>query len=279
METRPYLMHALSPLHVGTGHAADIIDLPIARQRATGLPYVPGSAIKGVLRDARRDEHDASTWQAVFGPETAAASDHAGALVAGDAVLLALPVRSYRGTFAWVTSPLLLQLAQRDGAQLPLWPAPGEEAAKVSGPGIISGNRLYLEDLDLQAATDPQVAKLAQFLAAKLWPKHPEILTSRLAVVHDEVLTFLMETATQLDTRVRLKTETRTVAKGALWIEESLPAETILLGLLAAEGSRRQDTPLTAAAVLDAALPKDGLVAQFGGKATIGRGRCRLVVL
>lgn len=33
MKTRPFLLHALSPLHAGTGHAADVIDLPIARMK------------------------------------------------------------------------------------------------------------------------------------------------------------------------------------------------------------------------------------------------------
>ncbi|MCS7269380.1 MAG: RAMP superfamily CRISPR-associated protein, partial [Geminicoccaceae bacterium] len=55
MLTRPFLLHALSPLHAGTGQAAGIVDLPIARMKATGIPFVPGSSIKGVLRDVRRD--------------------------------------------------------------------------------------------------------------------------------------------------------------------------------------------------------------------------------
>ena len=43
-------VHALSPLHAGTGQGAGIIDLPIAREKATGLPYLPGSSLKGTLR-------------------------------------------------------------------------------------------------------------------------------------------------------------------------------------------------------------------------------------
>jgi len=44
MESKAYVLHALSPLHAGTGHAADVIDLPIARMKATGIPIVLGSA-------------------------------------------------------------------------------------------------------------------------------------------------------------------------------------------------------------------------------------------
>src|SRR5687767_10402752 len=115
MKTLPFLLHALSPVHVGTGQAVDVIDLPIARMRSTGIPIVPGSSIKGVLRDEtpNLDERERS---AVFGPdpEHENASDHAGALVVDDARLQVLPVRSFSGAFAWVSSPLLLDLARRD---------------------------------------------------------------------------------------------------------------------------------------------------------------------
>src|SRR5579884_2964994 len=115
---RPFLLHALSPLHAGTGHSADIIDLPIARMKGTNIPIAPGSGIKGVLRDARRPARGSNTGEneflATFGPDTNNAAEHAGALIVGDARLLALPVRSFKGAFAWVTSPLLLTLAKRD---------------------------------------------------------------------------------------------------------------------------------------------------------------------
>jgi CRISPR-associated protein Cmr6 len=80
MNTRSFLLHALSPLHAGTGHAADVIDLPTARMKATGIPFVSGSSIKGVLRDARNTNGaDAEKVLAVFGPETEQADHHAGA--------------------------------------------------------------------------------------------------------------------------------------------------------------------------------------------------------
>ena len=62
-----YLLHALSPLHAGTGQSVGLIDLPIARLRATNIPYVPGSSLKGVLREARRSLPP-EEWEALFGP-------------------------------------------------------------------------------------------------------------------------------------------------------------------------------------------------------------------
>jgi CRISPR-associated protein Cmr4 len=103
-----------------------------------------------------------------------------------------------------------------------------------------------------------------------------DLFTHRFVVVDDDTMTFFWETATQVDARVRLDDATRTVAQGALWLEESLPPETLLIGLLAADRSRRPEMEMTPDAVLDFALPKEAIL-QFGGKATIGRGRCRII--
>ena len=287
---QPYLLHALSPLHAGVGQAAELIDLPIARMKGSGIPFVPGSSVKGVLRDAcKRRGVPEDVEEAVFGPDQENANKHAGALICADARLLALPVRSFRGTFAYVTSPLLLTLATRDVPDAPAVPKLDRDTC-MAGDRLVhettqSGNILrtvYLEDLDLRAETtnDPFRAWCDQ-LATKLGLG--DMFTSRFAIVDDETMTFLWETATQLDQRVSIKPETRTVAKGALWLEESLPPETVLLGLLAAEPSHRKlddGTTMSETQVLEITLPAKGeQVLQFGGKSTVGRGRCRMVRL
>ncbi|MCG8554132.1 MAG: type III-B CRISPR module RAMP protein Cmr4 [Proteobacteria bacterium] len=275
MKTRPFLLHALSPLHAGTGHAADVIDLPTARMKATGIPFLPGSSIKGVLRDARR-AGDREKTEAVFGPSDDPAA-HAGALVVGDARLLALPVRSFRGTFAWTTSPLLLALAKRDleEANLPTLSVTGRGARLAQGSCCAHQGRLYLEDLDLPATESNEATSWARRLAPLPSPGD-DIFTKRFAVVDDDTMAFLWETATQVDARVRLDEKTRTVAPGALWLEESLPPESLLIGLLAADRSRRRGVNMTPDDVLGFALASEE-IHQIGGKATTGRGRCRIV--
>lgn len=275
MKTRPFLLHALSPLHAGTGHAADVIDLPTARYKATGIPFLPGSSIKGVLRDARRAS-DRDKTEAVFGPSDDPAA-HAGALVVGDARLLALPVRSFRGTFAWTTSPLLLTLAKRDleEAALITPSITGRGAQVAQGSCCVHQGRLYLEDLDLPATESKEATAWARKLAPLASPGD-DIFTKRFAVVDDDTMAFLWETATQVDARVRLDAKTRTVAPGALWLEESLPPESLLIGILAADRSRRRGVNMTPDDVLGFALAGEE-VHQLGGKATTGRGRCRIV--
>ncbi len=276
MNTRPFLLHALSPLHAGTGHTPDIIDLPTARMKATGIPFLPGSSIKGVLRDARRTV-DREKTEAVFGPSDDPAK-HAGALVVGDARLLALPVRSFRGTFAWVTSPLLLTLAKRDleDASLAIPSIDGCGARIANGCACVHNGNIYLEDLDLAATTDPGATSAWAKRIAPLAFPGDDIFTKRFAIVDDDTMAFLWETATQVDARVRLDERTRTVAPGALWLEESLPPETLLIGILAADRSRRRNVTMAPDEVMGFAL-SGAEVYQFGGKATIGRGRCRII--
>jgi CRISPR-associated protein Cmr4 len=293
MLTRLVLVHALSPLHAGTGQSVGAIDLPIARERPTGIPLVPGSSIKGALR-ARSADTDLRT--AVFGPETTNSSEHAGAVQFSDAHLVALPVRSVAGTFAWTTSPYLLRRFARDareaGVELPAPPVPAKlEDCIVLATALTltSGERrrVVLEDLDFAVAVESgethPLAVIAARVGEALFPSGtPDadswrtVFRERLCLVHDDVMSHLLETATEVDARIRLSEETKTVAKGALWYEESLPAESLLAGIAAAAplrpGNGRPER--TAAALLDhVASLTTGLV-QLGGKANTGRGSC-----
>lgn len=282
MKRLSFLLHALSPLHCGTGQGVDIIDLPIARMRSTGIPFVPGSSLKGVMRSAAPS--DDKTF-AVYGPETTSASDNAGALVVGDARLLLLPIRSFRGAFAWVTSPLLLHLAARDllldNADVPKVPDLTSRGAIVIGNNRtnVHNNKLYLEDIDLDVKSEPvdsPAGQWMQLLSAMLPETERRLLQSRLTIVDDETMSFFWETATQVDARNRINAQ-GVVVDGALWYEESLPPETILIGQLAAEQSRRRDVPMSSDDVLAYALPpgKTNML-QIGGKATVGRGVCKV---
>jgi len=105
-----YHLHALSPLHCGTGQSAEVVDLPIARSRATKLPIVPGSSLRGVLRQAITQDHRKDA-DVLFGPRNIAGQDNirAGALAVGDGNLLLLPVRCLAGVVSFVPSPFVLR--------------------------------------------------------------------------------------------------------------------------------------------------------------------------
>jgi len=250
--------------------------------KATGIPFLAGTGFKGALRDRLSGTLETAVHRTVFGPDTGEnPSEHAGAVAFGDARLLALPVRSLRGTFAWVTSPLLLRLARRDNISsdppdIPAMRRVGKAAVTEDTVLCASGaTKVFLEDLDLEITKD-KADGWAQVLASLVFRGDESFLTRRFLIVDDEAMTFLWETATQVDARVKL-TEAGVVRDGALWYEESLPAETLLLGLAAADRPRRVGREETAEELLDLCLGEFQHGMQFGGKANVGRGRARVI--
>ncbi len=279
MNARLLFVHALSPLHAGTGQGVGVIDLPIAREKATSLPYLPGSSLKGTLRDACAD---AAMRVKVFGPDTGNAADYAGSVQFSDQRLLLLPIRSLAGTFAWVTSPYILRRLLRDaeGAAVNALPSnlpsPPDDACAVSDDGcqITLNNQVILEDLDLTAARQSGAREWALWIGRQLFPNDTvwqQMLTARFGVVHDDVMSFLLDTATEITARIKLREDAKTVKKGGLWHEEALPTETILSGLVVATPIRATPDEVFTTVTLLMGKP-----VQFGGKATVGRGLCRL---
>jgi len=286
-----YFLHALSPLHPGTGQGVGSIDLPVAREKATGVPYLPGSSVKGVLRDAARtQEWPGEKVAAIFGPETDNASDHAGAAYFGDAKLLLLPVRSYAGVFAYATSPFLLRRFKREleAAGFNNAPPPPTEPEDVSKAIVTSsskllakGSKVYLEDLDFSASQSDELGEWEKWLTEKTAGLEAPI-KGRLLYLHDDAMTFLLETALEVVARIRIDENKKTVAKGALWYEENIPSESILYGLVSA-------APKTFGGIGGKQLPAEETLAalqgllksplQFGGNATIGRGLCKVNML
>ncbi len=290
--TRLLFIHALSPVHVGTGQSTGAIDLAIARDRATEHPIIPGSTLKGCLRDRALSEKPKETI-AIFGPETANASDHAGALVFGDANLLLLPVRSVAGTFAWVTSPFLLARFARDAkeaglnglkppslAQISDCAVPPKSVLKVQQNNV---GRVIFEDLDLAASGQGALSTAADqwsdllskhlFSDDEFWKTQ---LQQKFCIVHDDVMTFLARHATDVSTRVSIDDQSKTVKEGQLWTEENLPTETVLYSLLVAmPNGKTGKSDKEILQVMEALTAKP---LQMGGNATVGRGRCRLVL-
>ncbi|ACA60316.1 type III-B CRISPR module RAMP protein Cmr4 [Candidatus Desulforudis audaxviator] len=280
VEARLLFVYALSSLHAGTEQGVGVIDLPVAREKATGLPYLPGSSLKGVLRDACRDNE---MRKKVFGPDADSAHEHAGSVQISDQRLLLLPVRSLKGTFAWVTSPYILRRFLRDAENVGVSSIPSgvpvptlETSCLVSNDGsaIVLNNQVILEDLDLTAETNSDAREWAEWIDRQVFPDDTsgqEMLNARFCVVHDDVMSFLLDTATEVFARVRLREDAKTVETGGLWYEEALPAETVLAGLILANPVKAKPDEVfeTFSGLMEKPL-------QLGGKATVGRGLCRL---
>ena len=293
MPEKLYVIHALAPLHAGTGRGQDLIDLPIAREAATGHPLLPGSSVKGVLRAAVRETHgeraDSLTWR-LFGPDSDNAELHPGALRFSDARLLLLPVHSDRGTFAWVSSPMALARLARDAgrhAGLPEGapPSVGAGQARVATKSaVLDGKTVQLRAVALNGVADlPD--DWTDAIVRLLFPDDAcwaDMLRARLCLVDDDMFTWLTESATEVRARIRINPDTGTVADGALWYEEALPAESVLVGLVQGSSTHRRirdgaskgqvERFADGAESLGQLAPFLAAPLQFGGNATVGMG-------
>lgn len=285
MTPKLYHLHALSALHCGTGQSAGVVDLPIARDRATNLPLVPGSSLRGVLREEIAGK-DPALEKTLFGPRIISGTDdtHAGALAVGDAHLLLLPVRALAGIVAYATCPFILTRYRKDiGTAAPAIPQPKDtEAIHASDSQNKLDGTIVLEDLDLAARHDKDADLWAAAIAKAVFPSDEAAQTDlkqRFLILPDSVFAFLAETATEVRARIAIDQETGTVKKGALWYEENLPSESVLWGVYALSDSRVRGEDRKAeqlAKQLAAIIPAD-LPLQLGGKAGVGRGLTRFI--
>ncbi len=292
MQAHIFHLHTLSVLHCGTGQSVGVVDLPIARARATQLPIVPGSSLRGVLRQ-EVETHAPELAAALFGPKTIKdnASSFAGALAVGDAHLLVLPVRSLAGIVCYATAPFILQRYARDRADAGMVchgipSLPYAQTALVTQASVNQlDNKLVLEDLDLAAQTSAEASAWAELIAQTVHPDNDngqQDFIQRFAILPDNILGFLSETATELRTRIRIDEKTGTVAQGLLWFEEHLPAESVLWGIHALSESRepgQSDTAKDLATKVRGKLfATPERLLQLGGQAGVGRGLVRLLI-
>ena len=281
-ETTPMFIHCLTATHPGSGTALDVVDLPVQRERHTQWPTIPGSTLKGVLRAATKS--GGTEWeQTAFGPDTRNAADHAGAISISDARILAFPVRSLKGVFAWVTCPAVLDRLRRDLKIMGFGKDPFPRQMNVedssvlcpeNSPLLIDGGGMLLEEFDFKWEGDDQgVAKwIAKYTVVDA--ATAERIKSNLAVISDDNFGHFVRHATEVSARIGLDSETRTVKEGALFWEEHLPPETLFYAMVTSSDSRRRDDDSKAAEILEGlrnALPE---TLQIGGNATLGKGLC-----
>lgn len=256
-------MLAESALHHGAGRSAGIIDLPVAREAATDVPFIAGSGVKGALRDrARQLRRDDTEIKRCFGEQ-----DRAGLLSIADARLLLLPVRSLTSSYKWLTCPLLLERYRRDlarcgiGTVVPRVEVPVRD--DCSGAVAAGKDTIFLEERELAIA-----AALPAGLTAAISPllRHDDTrkrLGGQLVVVSDDDFAWFCRYAIPIAARNVLERDTK-VSKN-LWYEESLPPDTVLYTLVMA----RDDASATSLTTL---FPDEDPYLQLGGNETVGHG-------
>jgi len=145
MRKEYYLLKVLTPLHIGAGQGLGHVDLPIVREAHTNFPYIPGTSLKGALRnleikkvaEKRREkpsqleekltdkdkfdpeDRDIVRLAKIFGTAGEVAEQDkeslekgkevgAGKVLFSDAFIVLFPVKSAKGIFSLTTCPYVI---------------------------------------------------------------------------------------------------------------------------------------------------------------------------
>ena len=308
--TQLVFYYAVSPVHMGAGSAIGAIDSPIQREVHTKHPMFAGSGLKGALRHhfnrawprAEGDNRKPNSLiNRIFGPDTNA-SEFAGALSLSDAQLVALPVRSLKGGFAYVSSPLALARLQRLASQAGIeckWQVPNvpENTAAVASDALLQNKgtekQLILEAFEFMKSDVIGIGAIAEWIAKYALPGTSNEyfagkLKTDLVVLNDTDFSHFARHAMVVEPHVRINDESGTADDGGLFYVENLPPETLMVGLAQASIERfKKDSRSTESAALLNALEVlahvfagqgnvlpgiGGRLLQIGGDATTGRG-------
>ncbi len=299
MKSKLLYIFTRTPLHIGAGASVGAIDQPIQRERHTGFPVIPATSLKGSFADHWNESlleeapdkdgkvkkvrvtqgggFSESSW--LFGSDSDKTS-FAGSLIFSEARLLAFPIRSAKGSFAWITCPLLLQRAKRDRVLSVNIPAEikDEQAIFLAGNDskLAIGNQIVLEDYCF-THTGTYPADLAKEISDLIPDELFQSIIERLVIVSNGTLSHFVTTACEIAQHVRISDETGTAEEGGLFNQENVPADTLFYSVLSAAASRvphpdfKDKTADNALTTFSDKVTKLG-VCQFGGDASTGLG-------
>lgn len=264
MKTAMLGLLAETPIHPGAGRSMGVVDLPVARESATDYPVLVGSSLKGALRDKGETIAGANGSEGGLEMERRfGKQDQAGDLLASDARLLLLPVRSLTTSFRWATCPHLIERYGRDLARAGLEPRPDVPGVNRSSVLAEGNGNLFLEERQFTICGPPDKG-----LAKAIGPLilHPETrtgLNSRIAVLDNDDFAWFARYGLAIQARNFLEDETKKSKN--LWYEETLPPDTVMYALVTGRNAEALD-------VLKTLFPESDPYLQAGGNETVGQG-------
>ncbi len=243
-------------IHVGGGQSEGVVDLPVAREAVTDYPFIPGSGLKGALRDWAKQKGMADT-NTLFGQQ-----DNVGQLLFSDARLLTLPVRSLQGASRWITCPHLWERYRRDAERIGI-KTPALDTVIGHGQALGEGEApVILEERSFQLngkVPDTVITVLRKLIVHDATRAR---LVRSLLVLHDDDFVWFARYGLAVQARNVLDDDTKTSKN--LWYEESLPPDGLLYTLISERVSGALESLATAL--------RQSPYLQVGGNETVGQG-------
>ena len=213
----------------------------------------------------------------------------AGAIGFSDARILLFPVKSVKGVYAYITSPLVIKRYKEELENIAKessinFDIPTENSIpKNSKIKLDNENVVILEEYSFEVTQDSgengDITKLANFLAKQTGINE---IKEKLIVLDDNDFKDFIKMFTEVITRTKIDNIKGTVKDGALFTEEYLPAETVMYSFIMASPIMADIDAVkdldNEDKVLDFFNKNCPDVIQIGGNATIGKGVCKIIV-
>ena len=253
-------------IHPGAEQTGGIVDLPVAREKATNYPFIAGSSLKGSLLDAARQHKkiEEKERNRIFGEQ-----NQSGNLLVSDARLLLLPVRSLTSSWCWATCPHLLERLSRDlrrsGSNQVVDKTPCVASGSYLATNGKDSGKLYLEERNFTSAnSDANLGKWIETISNLINDTNaPNQLKKRLVVLHDDDFDWFAKNGLAVQARNVLN-EKKTSTN--LWYEETLPPDTLMYALLVERNSDAGSLkPIQS-------IFQNRPYLQVGGNETVGQG-------
>ncbi|WNS77427.1 type III-B CRISPR module RAMP protein Cmr4 [Bacillus sp. DTU_2020_1000418_1_SI_GHA_SEK_038] len=291
-KAKPFLLHAITSVHAGSGSEIGLVDLPIQREQHTGFPKIESSSLKGAIRytvEQRLQSEDAEKFELVFGSSPNMKADNesqSSAIAFSDARVLLFPVKSMRGIFAWITCPYVLNRFYNEmainGTKKRVF-SEIQPNSVSSNKLIVSEGKIVLEEYAFSVEENSVTKQIADELANYIQQDFSADVRDRIVILGDDDFNDFVRLSTEVNARIKINSETGIVDKGALWYEENVPPETIFYSILYTGNVRGAGTDdMKTAADVEAFLVDEmrfPAVFQLGGNSTLGHGMLRKIWL
>jgi len=295
------LVYSITPVHVGAGRSAGVVDLPIQRD-ALGYPVIFSSSFKGALKafcggdsitnDGRIDCSKAKLCCCAFGSEPLGSDKETGILTLTDLIPFAVPVPAGDDVYLYLTSPYLLRKIKdlleaeisktQDNTKKEELSAFHNSISTILN--TLKGNseknqqdmkEIFIGDkvrkIEIKDEKTLELLKGLGTLASDIKDK--------LVVKESGDDRYLFDKATLKISRNRIVLSTKTVKEGALWTEEYLPEGTIFVGGYFTSNRRNSYCGSTEKVVDELKRERFSngtFYLNLGGKESIGKGLVKI---
>lgn len=292
VEANAMIIRSITPVHAGNGRALGLIDMPIQKEKHTGIPKIEGSSLKGSLRELCRIQDDKELdVNIIFGPENG--NESAGLVGFTDAKLLFYPIISINTLFSYVTCPYLINRFLED-IELCKLEIKKQDSGKKCNNDIVQ----YNNSKKINISMAPKISEGKCVLLSRSSENNKSIILAEYefeidkndeySVIEDLITNHGINLKSEMDvvvisdtdfieminltrdiiTRNKIEYETGTVANSGPFTEEYLPSESILYFLTLKNGIKQDKCK----GMYEKYLNLFPYIVQIGGNATIGKG-------